>query len=416
MIKRIILIVLLVCGVSATSDAQTVADDVMSLELLASQRNCDAKQDSSLLNVDIVQDVDTAWEVYPHPLCIPLMYLPMSLSFTDTVADNPYSIQSIRHNALRYITANHPELYVSVSDPNRMKKIEMGKTKIHKAVVDDNFAGKFDVKRILYGRKSYWRKGAYLSLQITQNYATPNWYQGAVNTFAMLGSAKAYINYKRDNISWENTAEWRVGVSTISGDTLHKVKITDDRFQIYTKFGYQVHKKWYVSMFADFKTNLFPNVKTNLNQVSATFLTPIRYSMGAGVDCKILKGLTINLSPATYKMVYAFMTDPERINVADLGIEENKNIMHEIGSSVRLEWKWKPLSEIELETKFYFFTNYKQIETELEIDVDFIINRYMSAKLILHPRYDGTIEEVTEQKSKLQFKELISVGFAHTFR
>ena len=53
---------------------------------------------------------------------------------------------------------------------------------------------------------------------------------------------------------------------------------------------------------------------------------------------------------------------------------------------------------------------------ELEIDVDFIINRYMSAKLILHPRYDGTIEEVTEQKSKLQFKELISVGFAHTFR
>jgi hypothetical protein len=169
-------------------------------------------------------------------------------------------------------------------------------------------------------------------------------------------------------------------------------------------------------MFADFKTNLFPNVKTNLNQVSATFLTPIRYSMGVGVDCKLVKGLTINLSPATYKMIYAFMTDPERINVADLGIEENKNIMHEVGSSIRLEWKWKPLKEIELDTKFYFFTNYKQIETELEINVDFIINRYMSAKLILHPRYDGTIEDVTEQKSKLQFKELISVGFAHTFR
>ena len=74
------------------------------------------------------------------------------------------------------------------------------------------------------------------------------------------------------------------------------------------------------------------------------------------------------------------------------------------------------MREIELETKFYFFTNYKQIETELELDVDFIINRFLSAKLMIHPRYDGTIENVTDQKEKVQFKELISVGFAHTFR
>ena len=89
---------------------------------------------------------------------------------------------------------------------------------------------------------------------------------------------------------------------------------------------------------------------------------------------------------------------------------------NEIGSSLRVEWKWKPIREIELETRFYFFTNYKQIEVDLEIDVDFIINRYMSAKLMLHPRYDGTIDEASGQVSKLQFKEVISVGFAHTFR
>jgi hypothetical protein len=53
---------------------------------------------------------------------------------------------------------------------------------------------------------------------------------------------------------------------------------------------------------------------------------------------------------------------------------------------------------------------------DLEIDVDFIINRYMSAKLMLHPRYDGTIDEASGEVSKLQFKEVISVGFAHTFR
>jgi hypothetical protein len=138
--------------------------------------------------------------------------------------------------------------------------------------------------------------------------------------------------------------------------------------------------------------------------------------MGVGIDYKPIKGLSINISPATYKLVYASVSDSTRIDVTEYGITKGKNALNEIGSSVRVEWKWKPIREIELETKFYFFTNYKQVETELEIDVDFIINRYLSAKLMLHPRYDGTIENVTDQKSKLQFKELISVGFAHTFR
>jgi hypothetical protein len=115
-------------------------------------------------------------------------------------------------------------------------------------------------------------------------------------------------------------------------------------------------------------------------------------------------------------LVYANIADANRINVTEYGIEEGKNILNEIGSALRVEWKWKPLREIHLDTKFYFFTNYKQIETELEINVDFIINRYLSAKLMLHPRYDGTVEQVTDHRSQIQFKELISVGFAHTFR
>jgi hypothetical protein len=138
--------------------------------------------------------------------------------------------------------------------------------------------------------------------------------------------------------------------------------------------------------------------------------------MGVGVDCKPVKGLNINFSPATYKLVYANINDINRIDVSEFGLAQDQKLLQEVGSSLRVEWNWKPLREIKVETKFYFFTNYKQIETDLEIDVDFIINRYMSAKLLIHPRYDGTIENVTDEPSKIQFKELISVGFAHTFR
>lgn len=400
-----------------TALTQTIDSDAMLIEVVAQQSRDLHMRDTLVVGDSTMVLCDTIWKRYPHPLCIPLMYVPDVMPpLLDTLDESPYSIANIRRNAKRYIMHHHPELFVSVSDSNRLKSVELGELKIQRAIVNDIEQDKLDAARALRDAYSPWRKEANLALQITQNYATENWQQGGVNAFSMLWGAKAFANYKKDNISWQNNAEWRVGLSTVSGDTIHKMNTTDDVFQLYSKLGYQFHEKWYASMFVDFRTNLFPSFQKNSNKVNTTFLTPIRYTMGVGIDYKPIRGLSINLSPATYKLVYANLDNPERVDVTSYGIEIGKNIVNEIGSSLRLEWHWRPLREIELETKFYFFTNYKQIETELEIDVDFIINRYLSAKVMLHPRYDGTIENATNQKEKIQFKELISVGFAHTFR
>lgn len=409
-------IVLLWSAVAVNSQVQTLDSDVLLLELVA-QQGRELHRDTLVMHDSVVVVCDTMWKRYPHPLCLPLMYVPELLpSLSDTTPKNPYSIAAIRRNARRYITMYHADLYTAVSDPNRLKDVEIGHGKVQRAIVRDIQEDALDAARALRDMNSPWRRQANLSLQLTQNYATENWHQGAANAFAMLWAAKAFANYNKGNLSWENNAEWRVGVSTVSGDTLRKMNTTDDIFQIYSKFGYQVHKHWYVSMFADFRTNFFPNFQKNSNHLNTTFLTPIRYNMGLGIDYKPLKGLSVNISPVTYKLTYALNTDVERIDVNELGIETDNNMLNEVGSSVRVEWKWRPLREIELETKFYFFTNYKKVETELEIDVDFYINKYMSAKILLHPRYDGTVESTTDYKSRLQFKELISVGFAHTFR
>lgn len=414
--RKYCLIVWLCCIFISVATAQAVDDDIMLLEVVSQQSLELHMRDTLFVGDSTIVLCDTVWKRYPHPLCVPLMYVPQPIrSLRDTTPEEQYTIAAIRRNALRYITTHHADLYTAVSDSARLKSLQIGRTKVQRAIVKD-VEDQLDASRVLRDMSSPWRRAATLSLQLTQNYATENWHQGSVNAFAMLWSAKAYANYKRNNILWENNAEWRLGLSTVSEDTLRKINTTDDIFLIYSKFGYQIHKKWYVSMFADFRTSLFPNYQKNSEKRNTTFLTPIRYSMGLGMDCKPIKGLTVNVSPVTYKLVYAMMDDIKRVDVADFGIESGHNILNEVGSSLRVDWKWRPLHEIELETKFYFFTNYEKVETELQLDIDFIINHYMSAKLMLHPRYDSTIEDATKKISKLQFKELISVGFAHTFR
>ena len=43
------------------------------------------------------------------------------------------------------------------------------------------------------------------------------------------------------------------------------------------------------------------------------------------------------------------------------------------------------------------------------------LNRWLSARLMLHPRYDSSVVMEGDTHAKLQFRELLSIGFAHKF-
>jgi hypothetical protein len=91
-------------------------------------------------------------------------------------------------------------------------------------------------------------------------------------------------------------------------------------------------------------------------------------------------------------------------------------LQQDVGSSLRVEYTWKPVREVSLETKFFLFTTYRDVEVDLEVNCDFIINRWLTARLMLHPRYDTTVIMDGDSHAKLQFRELLSIGFAHKFR
>jgi hypothetical protein len=55
------------------------------------------------------------------------------------------------------------------------------------------------------------------------------------------------------------------------------------------------------------------------------------------------------------------------------------------------------------------------VELDLEVNTDFIINRWLTARLTLHPRYDSSVIREGDTHAKIQFRELLSVGFAHKF-
>ena len=284
---------------------------------------------------------------------------------------------------------------------------------IEKSWVKDAEEDRNDVLRAIRDMKTPWRKEATLMVQVTQNYVTPNWYQGGSSSFAGLLIAKGQIGYYTERFTWENTGEWRAGASTVSADSLHKVNTTDDLLRLYSKANLRIAPKIFTSVSAEIETRLLPTYKSNSMELKSGPFSPFRFNAALGLDFKPVANLSISVSPLSYKVIH--IMDTARVKGADYGLEIGQRTQHNVGSSVRIEYLWKPVREVALETKFYAYTNYRHVELDLEVNCDFIINRWLSARLTLHPRYDTSVIMEGDTHAKIQFRELLSLGFAHKF-
>jgi len=272
-----------------------------------------------------------------------------------------------------------------------------------------------ELREAIRAHFSPWRWEVNLSLQFTQNYISPNWYKGGNSNFAALGIQKGEVWYDKNKLSWYSLGEWRLGGTTVVGDSLRHFNFTDDLFRVYSKIGYEVFKNFDISSSVDFQTNFFDVWNANQRTAKTATFTPIRFNVAVGLDYKPIKNMSIVISPLAYKLVYAWETDPQKIDVTQYGIAVGNNLMNDIGSSLRFTYKWQPLREVKLDTELYLYTNYKKVEIDWEINCNFIITRFISARLTLHPRFDNTVLS-DDDRAHLQFKELLSIGFAHRFK
>ncbi len=284
-----------------------------------------------------------------------------------------------------------------------------------KSLIKDTEEDRNAVMRAIRDMRTPWRKEAKIMVQLTQNYVSPNWYQGGSSSFAVLSIFKGSIGYYTERFTWENTGEWRAGGSTVSGDSLRKINTTDDLLRFYSKANYKAigHKLFY-SFSAEFETRLLNTYKANTREKKSAPFSPLRLNLALGLDYKPVPGLSISFSPLAYKLVH--VSDTTNMKQTDYSIPVGQKTLNDVGSSVRVEYVWKPVREIALESKFYMYTNYKKVELDLEVNCDFIINRFFSARVMLHPRYDNTVIYTGDEKAKIQFRELLSIGFAHKFR
>lgn len=331
-----------------------------------------------------------------------------------------YFAADLRKGARDYISNTAMHLYVTTIDrlPNLstfmsrpIKGSRVNPLAVHEDKIDLG-TKKIELSDLEY---IYWTKKANALLQFSQNYVSSNWYQGGNSNFAFLSIITGETNYdNRKNIQWDNRFEWRTGLSSIVGNTKRKVMINDDILRYNTKFGLKAGGNWYYSVSGELSTQLFDSYKSiTSDEFKGRLFTPVRANLGVGMDYKYKKIFSLMLAPVAFKYIY--MSDTANVNPNLFGIKKGENQLKQIGSSFRAQLNIVPARNWNLDSKLTFYTDYKKVEIDWEIVNNFIINRFLTTRISINPRYDNTIILKNGEKTKIQLKELMSIGFSYRF-
>lgn len=267
---------------------------------------------------------------------------------------------------------------------------------------------------IFVRRPNFWRFKGSFSTQFMQYYVSDNWYKGGDNHVSMLGQLQFEANYdNKQKITFSNKLEAKLGFQTSPNDEYHKFKTNSDLLRLTNKLGIKAHRRWYYSAMLQTWTQFYRSY--NKDVVRSDFMSPFESVLSLGMDYKLEKKrvtLGINIAPAAADLKYCDRT----AIVTNHGIKEGKHAKFDLGSTLTANMTLKICSQLNYVTRLYAFYDYDgHVKSEWENTINVKVNKYLSTKLFLYPRFDNNVTKKNEDDSYFQFNEYLSVGLDLNF-
>lgn len=318
--------------------------------------------------------------------------------------------QTVRYNTAQLLKA--PKRYETTVNPLD-HKIE-----IHETIAIPADHATLTAEEV---KKRHWIRTFNASLQFSQAYVSPNWYQGGNNNLNALG--QLYYNVKLNtqyhpDLLFETTAQYKLGINSAPDDSIHSYNITDDIFQVNTTFGIRAHKRWYYSFTGQFKTQLLNSYQSNTRNLRSSFLSPGELTAGIGMtynyaNAKKTFTFDASLAPVSYALRTCISN---RIDPTKYNIEAGRKTSHHFGSTAEFKIFWRLSYNITFASRIFAFTDYETAQADWENTLAFEINKFLTTQIYCHARYDSSTPRCDDPSwKKLQIKEILSVGFAYKF-
>jgi hypothetical protein len=277
-----------------------------------------------------------------------------------------------------------------------------------------------------------WKTGGVIAINLAQTSLT-NWSAGGQNSIAVNGIFSGFANYTKNKSVWVNSLDIGYGILKQGKD--NGVRKTDDKFEFTSKYGQLAFKNFYYAALFNFKTQMAPgyNYPDVTNKISDLF-SPAYMIFALGMDYKPSAYFSAFIAPATARII--FVNDQVLSDAGAFGVDPGKNSKSEFGGYLRAiysrnDFKGEFLKNVTFTTKVDLFSNYADKPQNLVVNWETLlslkVNKFISANLNTQLIYDDKIKILDDTNGngvadpgestgpRVQFKEILGVGFSYNF-
>jgi hypothetical protein len=269
-----------------------------------------------------------------------------------------------------------------------------------------------------------WTYGGLGSLQFAQGYLS-HWVKGGQSSVSALTTLNFFGNYSRGKTKWENTAQIKYGLLKTGPTRLRK---NEDIFELNSSFGHKLVDRWYLSILGNMKSQFFRGYNyPNDSVIVSNFLAPGYLVFALGMDYKPNKDFSLLISPLTSKTT--IVRDLAHVDPTTYGLEKGQRVKREMGAYIKTRYFRQIVDGISTENKLDLFTSYNNHPERIDVNWETLlrmrINFYTEANISTHLIYDHDIdvpitrvvngETIQTTGKRIQFKEILSVGFNYKF-
>lgn len=280
------------------------------------------------------------------------------------------------------------------------------------------------LKTIVTDTVKGWRTGGITTVNLSQT-ALVNWSAGGENSYAVNGLFSAFANYKDTENAWDNSLDVGYGLLN-QGDV--GFRKTDDKIDFLSKYGRKAFSNFYYTALANFKTQFSTGYKYGVTDTKiSNFLAPAYMLVAVGLNYQPNKYFNAFVAPVTGKMT--IVNDEELSAIGAFGVDPGEKTRSELGGYARMiysrnDFKVDFLKNVSFTSKVDLFSNYLKDPQNIDVNWENLIamkvNKYIAVSINTQLVYDADVKvdtdgDGTADKAKIQFKEILGVGFSYKF-
>jgi hypothetical protein len=268
-----------------------------------------------------------------------------------------------------------------------------------------------------------WYLRSELSMMVNQN-TLINWALGGNNNVSLTTDVKAWANYAKGSLKWDNYFSFLYGVQKTELLPLRK---SADRINLVSNLSHKAFKKFDYTLGSTFITQTFKGFAYPNDSVPVSrFMAPADLKISLGLTYRPNPKLTVSFSPVSGQ--FRFVLDTVLIDQTKWGLRNDQRMNAQLGASASIIHGTPIGKSVNLSNRLDLFSNYidhpEMVNFDWIMAINFKVSKYIGLSVQTHTKYDNRIliplYEIQDGKKvkvgegkRIQFSEIFGLKFTY---